>query len=68
MTMLRIKGDMKHMDEAKFVTLGTAACSTTLLTGSGAVLSMDTTITNTSGLPGGQSDAKLRSIRTPSLS
>lgn len=49
-------------------TLGTAACRTTLWTGRGAVLSIDTTITNTSGRPGGQSEAKLSSTRTPSLS
>lgn len=48
--------------------MGTAACRTTFLTGSGAVLSMDATITSTSGLPAGQSVAKCSRTRTPFLS
>lgn len=49
-------------------TLGTAACRAIFLTGSGAVLSMDATITSTSGLPAGQSVAKCSRTRTPFLS
>lgn len=48
--------------------MGTAACRTMFLTGSGAVLSVDATITSTSGLPGGQSVAKCSRTRTPFLS
>lgn len=49
-------------------TLGTAACSTMLLTGKGAVFSMDTTTTSTSGRPGGHSLAKWKRMRKPFLS
>lgn len=49
-------------------TLGTAACSTMPLIGKGAVFSMDTTTTSTSGRPGGHSLAKWKRMRKPSLS
>ena len=49
-------------------TLGTAACSTMLLIGKGAVFSMDTTTTSTSGRPGGHSLAKWKRMRKPFLS
>lgn len=49
-------------------TLGTAACRTTSLAGSGAVLRMDATITRTSGLPGGQSVDTCSRKRIPYLS
>lgn len=41
-----------------FIDFGTAACNTMLLIGRGAVFSMDTTTTSTSGRPGGHSLAK----------
>lgn len=49
-------------------TFGTAACSTMLLIGRGAVFSMDTTTTSTSGRPGGHSLAKWKRMRKPFLS
>lgn len=64
---LPLKSQSFHMGTAGF-TLGTAACRTMFLTGSGAVLSMDATITSTSGLPSGQSVAKCSKTRTPFLS
>lgn len=51
-----------------FIDLGTAACSTMLLTGNGAVFSMETTTTSTSGRPGGHSLAKWKRMRKPFLS
>lgn len=62
--------DMRVQEEAPGSedTLGTAACNTMLLMGKGAVFSMDTTTTSTSGRPGGHSLAKWKRMRKPFLS